>query len=62
MVAAQRIAVENPRVSVEVYDIHHFEELKNRYKVMSVPCMVINEEKVFFGKKNVQQVLELIGV
>ena len=62
VVAAQRIAAENPRVSVEVYDIHHFEELKNRYKVMSVPCMVINEEKVFFGKKNVQQVLELIGV
>ena len=62
VVAAQRIAAENPRVSVEVYDIHHFEELKNRYKVMSVPCMVINDEKVFFGKKNVQQVLELIGV
>jgi len=62
VVAAQRIAAENPRVSAEVYDIHHFEELKNRYKVMSVPCMVINDEKVFFGKKNVQQVLELIGV
>ena len=62
VVAVQRIAAENPRVSAEVYDIHHFEELKNRYRVMSVPCMVINDEKVFFGKKNVQQVLELIGV
>jgi len=62
VVAAQRIAAENPRVSAEVYDIHHFEELKNRYKVMSVPCMVIDDEKVFFGKKNMQQVLELMGV
>ena len=60
--AAQRIAAENPRVSAEIYDIHHFEELKQRYKVMSVPCLVINDEKVSFGKKNIQQVLELIGV
>lgn len=60
--AAQRIAAENPHVSAEIYDIHHFEELKQRYKVMSVPCLVINDEKVSFGKKNIQQVLELIGV
>lgn len=60
--AAQRIAAESPFVSAEVYDIHHFEELKRRYKIMSVPCLVINDEKVSFGKKNIQQVLDLIGV
>lgn len=59
--AAQRIAAENPLVSAEVYDIHHFEDLKNRYHVMSVPCLVIDDERVSFGKKNLQQVLELIG-
>lgn len=58
--AAQRIAVESPQVKAEVYDIRHFEELKKRYKVMSVPCLVINDEKVFFGKKNIRQVLDLI--
>ena len=62
VVATQRIAAENPCVSAEVYDIRHFEELKNRYKVMSVPCMVIDDKQVSFGKKNVQQVLDLIGV
>ena len=61
VVAAQRIAAENPVVSAEIYDIHHFEALKNRYQVMSVPCLVINNETVVFGKKNLQQVLELIG-
>jgi len=25
--------------------------------VMSVPCMVINDDKVLFGKKNVAQLL-----
>jgi thioredoxin reductase (NADPH) len=62
VVAAQRIAAENPNVTAHVYDIRHFENLKNRYKVMSVPCMVVNDDKVLFGKKNVSQLLtELLG-
>ena len=60
VVATQRIAAENPNVTAHVYDIHHFEELKNQYRVMSVPCMVVNDQSVFFGKKTIQQVLDLI--
>ena len=58
--AAQRIAAENPYISAEVYDIRHFSELQNRYNVMSVPCLVINDEIVSFGKKSIQQILDLI--
>ena len=57
VVAAQRIAAANPNVTAHVYDIHHFAELKNRYNVMSVPCLVINGERVLFGKKNISQLL-----
>ena len=60
VVAAQRIAAENPNVTAHVYDIRHFEDLKKRYKVMSVPCMVVNDLNVVFGKKTMRQVLELI--
>jgi thioredoxin reductase (NADPH) len=60
VVAAQRIAAENPNVMAEVYDIRHFENLKAQYNVMSVPCLVINDEKVSFGKKNISQILDLI--
>ena len=60
--AAQRIAAGNPFVTAEVYDLNHFPAFKDRYKVMSVPCLVINDgEKVVFGKKNVGQVVELIN-
>ena len=59
--AAQKIAAENPNVTAEVYDLNHFPELRDRYKVMSVPCLVVNEDQVSFGKKNVKQLLELIG-
>lgn len=58
--AAQKIASLNPNIKAEVYDLNHFEDIKNRYKVMSVPCLVINDEKTSFGKKNVLQILELL--
>ena len=58
--AAQRIAVENQLITAQVYDIRHFEQLKNHYNVMSVPCLVVNDENVSFGKKNIHQILELL--
>ncbi len=61
VVAAQRIAAENPHVKAEVYDIRHFEDLKKRYNVMSVPCLVIDDDTVSFGKKNMDQILQLIA-
>ena len=61
VVACQRIATENPNIRAEAYDLQHFEELKNKYNVMSVPCLVINDDKVSFGKKNINQIIDLIG-
>ena len=59
--AAQQIATENPFITAEVYDIHHFEDIKRRFNVMSVPCLVINDEKIYFGKKNIRQILDLLA-
>ncbi|MBQ7821618.1 MAG: FAD-dependent oxidoreductase [Clostridia bacterium] len=58
--AAQHIAAKNPNVSAEIYDIHHFEEIRKRHNVMSVPCILINDRAVSFGKKNIHQILDLI--
>jgi thioredoxin reductase (NADPH) len=60
VVAAQRIATANPNVTAHVYDVRHFENLKNQYNVMSVPCMIVNDDKMFFGKKNISQILEIL--
>lgn len=59
--AAQRIAAEHSLVTADVFDLNHFPELRERYQVMSVPCMVINDDQVTFGKKNIQQLLDVIG-
>lgn len=60
VVAAQRIASLNTKVSTEVYDLNHFPDLRDKYQIMSVPCMVINDGKPNFGKKDISQVLDLI--
>ena len=61
VVAAQRLATANHNITAHVYDIRHFENMKNQYNVMSVPCMVINDETVSFGKKNLSQLLVLLN-
>ena len=60
VVACQRIATLNPDIHAETYDIQHFDELRKKYNVMSVPCLVINDDIVSFGKKNINQVLDLL--
>ena len=61
VVGAQRIAIENPNVETEMLDIANFPELKTKHKVMSVPCMIINDEKVTFGSKSIQDMLSFIA-
>ena len=60
--AAQRIAAENDAITAEVYDLNHFPAIRDKYNVMSVPCLVIDDGKtITFGKKNVRQLLELLS-
>ena len=59
--AAQRIASENDAVTAQVYDLNHFPAIRDKYNVMSVPCLVIDDGKtITFGKKNVRQLVELL--
>ena len=61
VVAAQRIAAENSKITAEVYDLNHFPALRDQYNVMSVPCLVIDDGKtVTFGKKNIYQLMDLL--
>ena len=60
VIACQRIATKNKNIIAEVYDLQHFEDLKKKYNVMSVPCLIINNDNVSFGKKNINQIIEII--
>ncbi len=59
VVSAQRIASLNRHVKTEVFDLAHFTDLRAKYNVMSVPCYVINDGKPMFGKKNIEQLMDV---
>ena len=59
VVSAQRIASLNRHVKTEVFDLAHFPDLRAKYNVMSVPCYVINDGKPMFGKKNIEQLMDV---
>ena len=60
--AAQKIAAENGAVTAEIFDVIHFPALREKYNVMSVPCLVVNDgEIVSFGKKNIRQLTQLLN-
>lgn len=59
--AAQRVAVENSNIDLEVIDVFAFKEFKEKYDIMSVPAMIINNENIYFGSKNINEVLEIIS-
>lgn len=60
VMSAQRIAAENPLITAHAYDLNHFPALREKYKVMSVPCLVLDDAEISFGKKNVSQLMTLL--
>lgn len=62
VVAAQKMASENANVTAQIYDVMHFPEYRERYNIMSVPCLVINDgESISFGRKNLPQLLDFLN-
>ena len=60
--AAQRLAAASGQVTAQAYDLNHFPALRDRYQVMSVPCLVVNHgQQVVFGKKSLPQLLDLLA-
>ena len=55
-----KIAIENKNVNVEVIDVFTFPDFKEKYDIMSVPAMIINDKDIFFGQKNIDEVIETL--
>ena len=60
VVSSQRIAIENEKVEAEMIDISNFKEIKDKFKVMSVPAIIVNDEKIYFGAKKIDEIISLI--
>lgn len=59
--AAERIVAASDKVTVHVYDLAHYPDLQNKYNIMSVPCLIVNDKDIHFGKKGVAELLDILG-
>lgn len=57
---AQRLATVSEGISVEVFDVSRFPDMVEKYGVKGVPCMIINDEAVHFGRKEIDQLFDLL--
>lgn len=61
VMATQKIASVSERIDAEMYDLSKFPEIKEKYQIMAVPCLIIDKgEKVLFGKKGIEEILEAV--
>ena len=58
--ATQRIATLNNNIEMDMINIFTFQDFKNRYDIMSVPAIIIDDTHVHFGEKNVEDMIELL--
>lgn len=58
--SAQRIAIENSNIDVEIIDVFTFPKFREKFEIMSVPAIIIDDKLVGFGQKNIEQFLDLI--
>lgn len=61
VMASQLIAAKNENVTAEVIDVFSFPEFKEQYNIMSVPCVVVNDSDVYFGKKSIDEIIKIIS-
>lgn len=61
VMAAQKAATLSEHIEAEMIDLMHFPELKEKYDVMSVPCMVVNDKAVHFGKKGISEIAAILN-
>lgn len=60
VMAAQKAASISAHITAEMIDLMHYPDLKQKYRIMSVPCMVVNDEAVYFGKKSLEEVTDIL--
>ena len=56
----QRIAIINEDTTAEMIDLQYFPELRDKYDIMSVPALIINNNDVLFGKKTIEELVDYL--
>lgn len=55
--ACQRLSILNENVTAQMIDLQHFKEIRDKYTIMSVPALIINNNDILFGKKSLEELV-----
>ena len=60
VLACQRTAIINSGITAEMVDLVQFPALRKKYKIMSIPALIINNNDVVFGEKNIDELMDIL--
>jgi len=55
--SCQRLATINSGITSEMVDLNYFPDLVKKFRIMSVPALIINDDKLRFGEKNLEELV-----
>jgi thioredoxin reductase (NADPH) len=56
----QHIAARSSNVNAAMIDLGRFPGIRKKHRIMSVPVIIIDNEKTIFGNKNIEEVLDIL--
>lgn len=57
----QKIVSRNKNIEMEMINIFAFPEFKEKYDIMSVPAIIVNDKDVYFGEKDIEDILQILN-
>jgi len=57
VISCQQLALLNTGITAEMLDLNHFKDLAKKFKIMSIPALIINNDKVRFGGKTLEELV-----
>ncbi|MCL2235318.1 MAG: FAD-dependent oxidoreductase [Defluviitaleaceae bacterium] len=57
----QRIAAINPDITTQMLNLRLYPDIQKQHSIMSLPALIVDGEKVIFGKKSIGEIVEILG-
>lgn len=55
-----KLATDSPNLTLHIHDLKHCKDVQDKYNIQSVPCMIIDKEKLYFGNKDIKTLITLL--
>lgn len=59
--ASQRMALLNPGIEAEMIDAFSFPEIQKKFRIMSVPTLIINDETTHVGGRTISEIIAILN-